>query len=58
MLFEDILHPENLHRAWQRVRQNKGSAGIDGITNGRKPIGKTSGVDWNGAITAHNRSGA
>ena len=32
MLFEDILHPENLHRAWKRVRQNKGSAGIDGIT--------------------------
>lgn len=32
MLFEDILHAENLHRAWKRVRQNKGSAGIDGIT--------------------------
>lgn len=31
-LFEEILLPANLHMAWQRVRQNKGSAGIDGIT--------------------------
>jgi len=32
MILEEILLPANLHMAWQRVRQNKGSAGIDGIT--------------------------
>ena len=32
MLFDEIRLPANLHMAWQRVRQNKGSAGIDGIT--------------------------
>lgn len=31
-LYEEILHPANLHMAWQRVRQNKGCAGCDGIT--------------------------
>lgn len=31
-LYEEILHPVNLHMAWQRVRQNKGCAGCDGIT--------------------------
>jgi len=30
-MLEEILNPENLHRAWQHVRQNKGAAGIDGI---------------------------
>jgi len=28
---ERILAPENLHRAWQRVRSNKGAPGIDGM---------------------------
>ncbi|MCP3662966.1 MAG: group II intron reverse transcriptase/maturase [Gammaproteobacteria bacterium] len=31
-MLEAILESENLHRAWQRVRQNKGAAGIDGIS--------------------------
>jgi hypothetical protein len=32
IMLEGILNSENLHRAWQRVRQNKGAAGIDGIS--------------------------
>lgn len=31
-LYEEILHPANLHMAWRRVRQNKGCAGSDGIS--------------------------
>lgn len=31
-MIESILQAANLKQAWQRVRQNKGSAGIDGIT--------------------------
>ena len=32
MLLEQILAPENLRQAWKRVKQNKGAAGIDGMT--------------------------
>ena len=32
MLLEQILASENLQAAWKHVKQNKGSAGIDGIT--------------------------
>jgi len=32
MLLEQILAPENLQQAWKRVQQNKGAAGIDGLT--------------------------
>lgn len=32
MLLEQILASENLQQAWKRVKQNKGAAGIDGIT--------------------------
>jgi len=28
---EQILHPENLHRAWTRVKANQGAPGIDGM---------------------------
>ena len=31
-LFSAVLSRENLNAAWQRVRSNKGAAGIDGIT--------------------------
>lgn len=31
-LFNQLHEPENMHRAWQQVRSNKGAAGIDGIT--------------------------
>jgi len=31
-LMSQIVERSNLARAWQRVRQNKGSAGIDGMT--------------------------
>ena len=31
-LLAHVLQPENLQAAWQRVRANKGAAGIDGMT--------------------------
>ena len=31
-LFEQVLSHDNLYRAWKRVRANKGSVGIDGVT--------------------------
>lgn len=31
-LMEQILAPENLNAAWQRVRRNQGAPGVDGIT--------------------------
>jgi len=31
-LFDEVLSPVNLKKAWQRVRANKGVAGVDGIT--------------------------
>lgn len=31
-LFEQVLHPDNLRRAWRQVRANKGTAGIDGLS--------------------------
>jgi RNA-directed DNA polymerase len=30
-LMEQILNPANLHRAWKRVKSNKGAPGIDGM---------------------------
>ena len=32
MLFEEVLRHDNLKRAYQRVRSNKGAPGIDGMT--------------------------
>ena len=31
-LFEQVLEPENLARAWKQVKTNKGAPGIDGMT--------------------------
>jgi RNA-directed DNA polymerase len=31
-LMEKVCEPENLERAWQRVRGNKGAPGVDGMT--------------------------
>jgi len=30
-LLETVLDPENMNRAWQRVRANKGASGVDGV---------------------------
>ena len=31
-IFEEMLQRENLHQALRRVEQNKGAAGVDGMT--------------------------
>ena len=31
-LFDRVVHPENLQRAWKQVRANKGAAGVDDMT--------------------------
>ena len=31
-LLESVLDPDNMNRAWKRVRANKGAEGVDGIT--------------------------
>src|SRR3984893_13237775 len=33
-LMEEVCARENLVRAWKRIRQNKGSPGVDGMTVG------------------------
>lgn len=38
MLFEHVLSSDNLRDAWQRVKQNKGAAGVDGLTIEDYPV--------------------
>lgn len=43
-LFEQMLQPMNLHRAWQQVRANKGAAGVDGMSIDEFPAWVKSGA--------------
>ena len=38
MLFEQVLSSNNLRDAWKRVKQNKGAAGVDGLTTEDYPV--------------------
>lgn len=38
MLFEQVLSSGNLRNAWKRVKQNKGAAGVDGLTIEDYPV--------------------
>lgn len=49
-LFERVLQRDNLHAAWQRVRANKGAAGIDGMTIDEFPAWAKSG-HWREIVT-------
>ena len=44
-LFEQVLWPANLHRAWKQVRANKGAAGVDGMSVDDFPAWAKSG-EW------------
>ena len=54
-LFDRVLQRENILKAWQRVRANKGAAGIDGMTIDEFPDWAKSG-NWK-RIMAELRSG-
>lgn len=49
-LFEQVMQRDNLHAAWQRVRANKGAAGIDGMTIDEFPAWAKSG-HWKRIVT-------
>ena len=49
-LFERVLQRENILTAWQRVRANKGAAGIDGMTIDEFPAWAKSG-HWKQVMT-------
>ncbi len=36
-LLERILSPENMQRAWKRVKENKGAPGVDKMTIDKMP---------------------
>jgi len=54
-LFEQVLHPVNLQRAWKQVRANKGAAGVDGMSIVEFPAWAKSG-GWE-MVKAELRSG-
>ena len=49
-LFERVVQRENILKAWQRVRANKGAAGIDGMTIDEFPAWAKSG-HWKRVMT-------
>jgi RNA-directed DNA polymerase len=49
-LFERVLQRDNILKAWQRVRTNKGAAGIDGMTIDEFPAWAKSG-HWKTVMT-------
>ena len=49
-LFERVLQRENILKAWQRVRANKGAAGIDGMTIDEFPAWAKSG-HWKSVVS-------
>ncbi|MCF6263160.1 MAG: group II intron reverse transcriptase/maturase, partial [Xanthomonadales bacterium] len=49
-LFDRVLQRENILKAWQRVRANKGAAGIDGMTIDEFPGWAKSG-NWKQVMT-------
>lgn len=54
-LFEQVLQPANLQRAWKQVRANKGAAGVDGMSVDDFPAWVTSG-EW-GKVKSVLRAG-
>jgi RNA-directed DNA polymerase len=54
-LFEQMLYPANVQRAWQQVRANKGAAGVDGMTVDDFPVWVKSG-GWE-SVKSELRSG-
>ncbi len=54
-LFEQVLQPTNLKRAWSQVRANKGAAGVDGMSIDEFPAWAKAG-GWE-AVKCELRSG-
>jgi RNA-directed DNA polymerase len=54
-LFEQVLQPANLQRAWRQVRANKGAAGVDGMSIDEFPAWASSG-NW-ATVKSELRSG-
>ena len=54
-LFEQMLQPANLQRAWRQVRANKGAAGVDGMSIDEFPAWAKSG-GWE-TVKSELRSG-